>query len=223
MRLGPPVAVGSALALIAGCGSVAATQPTSGPEVVVAVVEALEDAGSTHIDGNTAYGDDFELLVQGDAAVGTVGMGADYDAPFVAVGGSAYLLPPDNFWPEAGASGDEAARLRDRYVILSADAWQGDLPGSLTDLVEHFLPAPDEVADDIGRAEIDGRPVLVLTAADGVELSVDTEAPYQPVRLVLPADEEAMAYERVLLFSGFGEQRTVRAPGDPVPQEEIDG
>src|ERR671921_3040123 len=111
MRVGPSFAVASALALVTACAGSATPRPSSGPEVLAEVVEALEDAGSVRIEGSTAYGDPFDVHVQDDAAVGTVGMGADYDAPFVAADGQWYLLPPDNFWPEAGASEEEAARL----------------------------------------------------------------------------------------------------------------
>jgi hypothetical protein len=207
-----------AAAVVAGCAAPA--EPATGPALLADVVETLRDDGSFGVQGNTAYGDGYDAHVQDGAAVGTVGMGADHDAPFVVVDGRGYLLPPDNFWPEAGASEEEALWLRGPYVDMAEDL---DLPRSVDDVVVRFLPAPDEVADEIGRAELDGSPVLVMTADDGTELSVAAEAPHRPVQLVLPADEEAMAYERVLRFGDFGEHRPVRAPENPVTQDEIGG
>jgi hypothetical protein len=85
------------------------------------------------------------------------------------------------------------------------------------------VPTADEVADDIQRAELDGSPVLFLTAEDGRELSVEATAPRLPVQLVLPADEDALAYERVLRFGDFGEQRTVTRPENPIAADELGG
>jgi hypothetical protein len=222
MRSGALCAAAVSLAALGGCTSSAV--PSTGPELLAVAVEALEEAGSVRIEGNVAYGDPYDVHVQRDGAVGKLGLGSDYDAPFVAVDGEAYLLPPDNYWPEAGVSEDDVARLRGRYVVMPEDGWRGDIPGSLADVTEHFFPAADDVTDDIGRTEIDGRDVLVLTSGDGTELAVDAEAPHRPFRLVIPADEQAMAEERELLFRDFGEgRRTIEAPDDPITAEELGG
>ncbi len=52
----------------------------------------------------------------------------------------------------------------------------------------------------------------------GVELAVTQGRPHLPVRLTLPEDEQAMAYERVLRFGDFGETGRIAAPDDPITE-----
>jgi hypothetical protein len=213
----------AAVGMAAFCGCTSFAVPSTGPELLAVTVDALEEAGSVRIEGNVAYGDPYDVHVQGNGAVGEVGMGSDYDAPFVAVDGKAYVLPPDDYWTEGGFSEEGAARLRGRYVpLFSEHGWAGDLPRSLADLIELF-PSTDQVAGDIERTRIDGRDVLVLTSEDGAELAVAAEAPHLPVHLQLPRDETAMVDERELRFHEFGERRSIEAPDDPITAEELEG
>jgi hypothetical protein len=213
-----------AAVLLTGCASAAA--PSSGQVVLADVRSALTTAGSVRVQGPTGYsGDTFDLHVQGDNVVGTVSMGADYDAEFVAVDGDAWLLPPPNFFVEAGATEAEAAPLRGRYMTMPGDDWREQVPGSLADVLA-LLPAAADVVGEVERTSVDGRPVLVLTTRDGGQLVVEARSPHHPVRLLLPAEEEEGAWgapERMIRFSDVGKRRTVTAPDNPIPAEVLGG
>ena len=209
------------LVLGVGCGS--ASQPASGPEVVADAVAALEAAGSVRLQGTAepAFVPNFDVHVQGEDAVGTVWLADQHDASFVVVDGQGYVLPhPDFYTEDLGAGEDEAARLRGRYLTMPDQDWRGQWPGSLDDVIEHFLPSADEVAAEAELSRLDGRPVRIVTGEDGRRLAVAAEAPHYPVRLQVPVDEDfagAGAPDAVVTFSDFGVRRDVVPPADPIP------
>lgn len=226
MRRYLPVAVASALALTTGCTSPAQEQPRSGGEVLAEVVEDLGSAGSVRVQGPTGYSSDtFDLHVQGNAAVGSTSIDADTHAPFVAIDGQGWLLPPDDYFIDLGASEEEAVPLRGRYVTLGSDDWRSLWPGSMTDVVA-LLPAADEVADEVEVGTLDGEDVWILRTGDGVRLTVDAGSPHHPVELLVPAEEGEGPWgdpEKRIRFSDVGERRDIDPPQDPVPADALGG
>ncbi len=223
MRTGV-VAAAVATAVLAGCAGSA--EPSSGPEVLADVVATLEAAGSVRVEGLIGNSSDhYDLHAQGDDAVGTTSLGADDDAPFVAVDGEAYLLPPDNLLTDLGATEEEAAPFRGRYVILPDDGWRENMPGSLAAVID-LLPSREQVLDKVEESSLDGEPVWVLTAEDGRKLTVDARAPHHPLRLLVPAETDEGTWgdpEHTIRFSDVGERRSVEAPDDPIPADQIWG
>ena len=144
----------------------------------------------------------------------------------MSVDGTGYLIPSPESLIDLGLSPEEAGPLRGRHLTLTDDEWRTQWPGSVEDVVEHVLPAADEVVDAVEQGEVQGRPVLVVTTGTGAQLAVAARAPHHPVRLVVPADEEFEgrgAPDHVVRFSHFGERRAIAPPPDPIPPELLGG
>ncbi|RFU20106.1 hypothetical protein [Geodermatophilus marinus] len=199
---GDPAATGGAPA-----GATTQEPRRSGPELVGAAADALEEAGSVRVRG-TATGDGAEvpvdLFLRGDDLTGTVGL-AGRTVEIVRADGELYARAPAGFYEDRGVPGFLAGQLDDVWVTVPEGQAEGLDAVSVAAFADQLRSRAEDAQEDVGDGELAGRPVLVVTGADGASVCVAAEGEPYPLRI--DSAEGEFRLDR------FGSDRTVEAPG----------
>jgi len=232
-RLAAGLTAGLAALLLAGCGggdddsSSAGASASSdagngasektGPEVTEDAIDALEAAGSVHVEGDvTTDGEttSMDIQLQGDDAAGTIGLGGQ-TVELIRVGGTAYMKGDAALWTSFGVPAEAVGQLAGTWVLMPPGADSGLDTFTFDGFVEEIRGgaggtggnAEEEVATD----ELDGQDVVVVTDDDGSKLYVAATGEPYPLKVVNTGAEAGE-----VVFSGFGETETITAPPSPL-------
>jgi len=234
-RLAAGLTAGLAALLLAGCGgdddapaaSGSAASSSSdagngesektGPEVSEDAIDALEAAGSVHVEGDvTTEGEQttFDIQLQGDDAAGTLTLG-DQSVELLRVDGTAYMKGDAALWTSFGVPAEAVGQLDGVWVLMPADAASGLETFTFDGFVDEIRGgsggtggnAEEEVATD----ELDGQDVVVVTDDDGSKLYVAATGEPYPLKVVNTGAEAGE-----VVFSGFGETEEITAPPAPL-------
>lgn len=179
----------------------------SGPQLVEAAADALEESGAVRVRG-TATGDGAEvpvdLFLRGDDLTGTVGL-SGRTVEIVRVDGELYARAPAGFYEDRGVPGFVAGQVDDVWVIVPEGQAEELDAVSVAAFADELRARAGEAREDVRAGELAGQPVLVVTGADGASVRVAAEGEPYPLRI--------SSAEGDFRLDRFGSDRTVEAPG----------
>jgi len=152
-----------------------------------------------------------DVHFQDDGAVGTFTIGVQ-EVEVIAIGDDAYARAPAAFWTSLGMSAPHATLAGGRWLLLPAEEAAGIGPLSLAALIDQLLTPDSGVSDEVGDGKVYGRPVRIVTTADGDTISVLAGAYSYPVDIRTGTSRSSTLLE----FSDVGEQPELEAPADVV-------
>jgi hypothetical protein len=208
---------GTAMVLLAACGSSGPLDDKTADEVTAAAADALEEAGAVHATGSiTQDGEEVEvdLQLQGDDVAGSLTMGGA-EVEIISVDGVAYMQAPPEFWGSFGMPEEAAAMFDGQWVIVPDDAMADFSSLSLAGIADQLRNPDGELEEEVRDEERDGQKVVVVQQEDGSELVVANEDPSYPLE-VSGADGEGR-----LVLSGFGEEEEIEAPADAIDLADL--
>ena len=204
--------------LLSACGS-SPLDGKTGPEVAGMAADALEEAGSVHVEGTIEQDGqegELDLQLQGEDAAGTLTIDG-VAIELVTAGGEQFIKAPEEFWASSGLPEEVGAELGGQWVSLpseGADFAEFSLPS----IIEELRNPSSDVVDDVTEDEIDGEDVVVVEQEDGSKLYVSADEPTYPLRLTSEGDEAG-----TLDLDEFGEDQDITAPEDAVDLGELFG
>lgn len=221
------LSVTAAAVVLSACGSDASDSARpldgkSGTEVAAAAADALEEAGSAHVQGTTTQ-DGQETTVDadldGEDAAGSLTL-AGTQLDFISAGGTSYFRTAADFWISSGVPADVAAQLHGEWVALPPDATgsSGATELSLSGIVASLRDPESPVHDDVDADELDGQDVVVVTQDDGSELFVASDDPTYPLQLTNAGDAPGS-----LRLSDFGADQDIMAPEGALDLAQLTG
>lgn len=228
------VLVALAAVLLTGCSSAVSGKASpgsavgngerwkKGPEVAADAADALQQAGSVHLSGTVSSGGQqtqLDLFVQGTDASGSISL-AGQQVQIIATGGKAYLKAPAAFWSSQGIPSALAGQLGGQWVIVPADTPKGLGFVSLSALTAELRQPSDgtTIQDGVTTAQLDGKPVVVVSQSDGSTLSVAAEGTPYPLKA-----ESKGSSPGTLTLSQFGTRQDISAPPNPLNPNDIGG
>ncbi|MGY1742325.1 MULTISPECIES: hypothetical protein [unclassified Blastococcus] len=222
MRLPQLVAAASAALLLTACGGGDddAAADRTGPEVAAAAADALEEAGSVHVEGSVSQDGgevSIDLQLQGDDAAGTVAMNG-VEVELIAVDGAQYVRTGADFWASSGVPQEVAATLDGQWVALPADASSDFSDLTLAGIVDGLRDPGSPIRDEVGEDEIDGQDVLVVEQEDGSRLFVSADDPAYPLRLTNEGEQGGS-----MDLGDFGEEQDITAPEGALDLTQLRG
>ncbi|GAA4727517.1 hypothetical protein GCM10023328_02190 [Modestobacter marinus] len=198
---------GSAVTAGPPAGTTTEEPRRSGPELVEAAADALEESGAVRVRG-TATGDGEEtpvdVFLRGDDLTGTFGL-AGRTVEIVRADGEIYARAPAGFYEDQGVPWFVAGQLDDVWVTVPEGQAEELDAVSVAAFAEELRARAGEAREDARAGELAGRPVLVVTGADGTSVRVAAEGEPYPLRI--DSAEGDFRLDR------FGSDRTVEAPG----------
>lgn len=197
------------------------TSAQSGPELVAAAADALEEAGSVRLEGNVPTGQgqtDVDLRLSGEEAAGSMSVEGQTIGVIVA-DGSAYLQADGEFWADQGAPASVVDRLDGAWVLAPSDSGVG-LGGLTVPRLAEELRQPSEgtIEDEVTSGEVDGEPVWEIRSSDGAVLRVAAEGTPYPLVFERSGDEAG-----VMRLSEFGAVEPIEAPEDFLDLSDLGG
>jgi hypothetical protein len=193
--------------------SAAETRPAS--DIAAEAADALETAGSVHVQGAAASEgvDALDLRLHGDDVSGSITMGGQ-TMQILQAAGTTYVQADAEFWTANGVPVEAVSLVDGVWVLLPADAGADFSPVSLSGIAGEIRALADPALDqDVTTDQLDGQDVLVLTQADGSTLHVAaTGSPY-PLQVTDPAGS--------LTLTEFGEQQPIAAPASFVDLAQL--
>jgi hypothetical protein len=209
----------AAALLLSACGS-SPLEGKTGPQVADAAADALEEAGSVHVEG-TAEQDgeegEVDLHLQGDDVIGSITLGG-MELELLSVDGQVYLKGGPEFWASSGMPEEIAATFEDQWVIVPAEGAADFEEFSLAGIVDSFRNPESEIKKKVSSDEVDGKDVVVVEQEDGSTLAVADDDPSYPLSITEKGDSPSK-----LTFSRFGEKEKITAPEDALDLMEMMG
>jgi hypothetical protein len=209
----------AAAVLLSACGG-GPLDGKNGSQVATAAADALEAAGSVHIQGTMEQNGqegEVDLHLQGDDVTGTITIGG-VEIQLLNVGGQIYMQAPADFWASSGMPEGLAAMFVDKWVAVPSDAASDFEELSLAGMIDSFRTPSSEVKDDVRQDEVDGEDVVIVEQEDGSTLTVANDDRSYPLELANEGDQAG-----TMTFSRFGEKEEITAPEDAVDLEELMG
>ncbi|WP_239520781.1 hypothetical protein [Blastococcus saxobsidens] len=209
----------AATVLLLGACSSSPLEGKNGTEVAEAAADALEKAGSVHVQGTIEQGGEegeLDLQLQGEDSAGTLTIDG-VAIELVTAGGEQFLKAPDDFWASSGLPEEVASSLAGKWVALP-DGGADFAEFSLASILEDLRNPSSDVKDEVGEDEVDGTDVVVVEQEDGSKLFVADEDPAYPLRLTSVGDQTG-----TLDLSEFGEEQDISAPEGAVDFGELLG
>jgi hypothetical protein len=219
MRIPQLAAASAAALLLTACGG-SPLDGKSGPEAVDAAADALEAAGSVHVQGTAGQdGEEGEIDMhfQGADGIGSLTFGG-LELQLLTVDGEVYLQAPAEFWASFGMPEDAAAAFVDQWVIIPAEAAGEFADFSLDGFVQDLRDPEKPVEDEVSAGELDGEDVVIVEQEDGSTLSVADSDESYPLQMKNQGDSTG-----TLTFSRFGEKEDITAPEDALDLAEAMG
>ena len=232
-RIAAGLTAGLAALLLAGCGggdddaSPAAESAAgesgnglsekTGPEVSEDAIDALEAAGSVHVEGDvTADGEQtaFDIQLQGDDAAGTITLDGQ-TVELLRVDGTAYMKGDAALWSSFGVPDVAVGQLAGTWVQMPQGADSGLETFTFDGFVDEIRGGSDgaggDAQEEVETGELDGQDVVVVTEDGGSKLYVAATGEPYPLKVVNTGAEAGE-----VVFSGFGETETITAPPAPL-------
>jgi hypothetical protein len=212
------VGIGAAAAslVLAGCGGSSdnGEAKKTGPQVASDAAAAIKASSAFHVAGTVTEDgkpSSIDMQIQNNDVSGTMTMqGAKLN--LVIVGGKVYIKGDSKFWSSNNVPAQTAALLGGRWVIApasSADEFKTFSATGLADDFEHPTDGPFQ--NDVHKAKVDGKSVVVVTQKDGSELDVAAKGKPYPVRAVSKGDQTG-----TLTFSGWDQTQPIKTPPSPL-------
>ena len=231
-RLAAGLTAGLAALLLAGCGGGDDASPAAGssagdsgngasektgPEVSEDAIDALEAAGSVHVEGDvTTDGEQtaFDIQLQDDDAAGTITLGGQ-TVELIRVDGTAYMKGDAALWSSFGVPAEAVGQLAGTWVLMPPGADSGLETFTFDGFVDEIRGGSGgtggNAQEEVETDELDGQDVVVVTDDNGSKLYVAATGEPYPLKVVNTGAESGE-----VVFSGFGETETITAPPAPL-------
>jgi hypothetical protein len=219
MRIPQLTVAAAAALLLTACGG-SPLDGKTGSEVAAEAADALEAAGSVHIEGTLEQDGEegaIDLHLQGEDATGSITMGG-VEIQLLSTDGTVYLQAPPEFWASFGMPEDAAAMFDGQWVIVPQDAATEFESFSLAGFLKELRDPDSPIKDDVRSDEVDGKDVVVVQQEDGSTLSVADDERAYPLEIANKGDAPG-----TVAFSRFGEEEDITAPADAIDLAQMTG
>ncbi len=194
----------------------------SGPQIVGAAADALEQADAFRMQGSMVIEPgpaEVDLHVQGSDLVGSFVFGGQ-TVRIIALDGAVYMQAPASFWTDQGAPAAMASRLGGTWVMSPAEEGSEFAEFSVASVAEELRSPSDgaTVAEEAVATSLDGLPVWEIRDSVGSVMHVAAEGEPYPLQITKTGAEAG-----VMRLSEFGTVAPIEPPADFLDLSDLAG